>query len=285
MSGHRLSRMWDGLQTSLPPQILQDVLDTAFSAYGNRIWVGSGLLLLLGFLWRIHKEKWAFVRGETDRPDYVRHMLALAGYTALLAAYQPVTRACMHIVSHLAQGFTSGEDLGPALLARAKAVTTFWDHVERPFFMSLEVIFFGTLWFCAQLCLVVSGWAVWSLKTLQTFILAVIVVYGPVALSFSFLGGLFANFGNAWFLALIEISAWSFTFDILSFILTPMVQHKTHDIMLFNELGLCVVLLVLIRSVPKVTAMLVRGASSSVQSAGSPVAAVMAAARMVKGLR
>ena len=200
----------------------------------------------------------------------------------MISAYQPFARACINVVVHLAQGLISQDELGPALQARAQAMEASWDQTRRNVAWGLNFFVDYIMLFSAPMFFIVASWVVWSLKCLQTFILAVIVVYGPIALSFSFMGGIFSGLGTGWFMALVEISAWSFTLDILNFILTPMVRAPTDEYLLTDELGLGFVMITVLHAVPKVTAMLVRSAGAGLHATGLPLGAALRAVEDIR---
>ena len=116
------------------------------------------------------------------------------------------------------------------------------------------------VWICYMLVVIV----VFLLRAIQMYMLGIIAAYGPLLLSFASLGGIFHPLGMAWFWGLVEVSAWTITYNILFRFISGIIPKRAPETINFaTEIILCVVLVVLFRAVPKITAMLLRNESGA----------------------
>lgn len=254
-----------GLGLPTPHLILEDIIERAFHTHSAAALFGGGGLLAFGFLWRVIQEKVGFIRGVKD-PDYLGHVLTLIGCIALLSVYEPVVRGITSIVSQLGRGLSTDVDLSGAFAARAQAFgQTLLDGPSASFMSSMSPLGFihAVLQTLTAILYGLVSWAVFALRCFQTFLLGVIIAYGPICIGFAFLGGIFGHLALAWFWALVEVSAWGLTLDVLNFVFTPLAQDVPKHFYLITELGLCLTLLLLIRAVPQTTSMLLRNQSAS----------------------
>ncbi|RYF51505.1 MAG: hypothetical protein EOO38_03030, partial [Cytophagaceae bacterium] len=142
--------------------------------------------------------------------------------------------------------------------------------------------------FCVWLLYIaIESWVVF-LKAAQAFTLACIVLWGPLLLGLSSIHPSLWVLGLGWFWSMVEVSAWSFTMDILLIAYSKSgIQQAPESFSVGHELTYAFVMLSLLMAVAGITSMLVRGTSAAIMSAGFsnalPMASAIKQSRMFQG--
>ena len=253
------------LDDILPPIDLADIAERAFYAPSSRALFAGGALLTVGFLWRTIGELYNLLRSRPT--DFLAPFVHLIGFCALFAAYRPITSGIVHYISQL------GVDLGGGTLVHetfARRLAAFEQYSARS---QTEAGFGGMLTRAGVANMVMTGatYAMYIavqalafiIKTTQLFTLATIIAFGPILLGFASVAPFFYCLGIGWFWALVEVSAWSFTMDVLLFVFDQMGRDIPQDFIFVQEMVVCAVVLFGLSSIAYITSMLVRGSPAN----------------------
>jgi hypothetical protein len=253
------------LDATLPPINLQTVLDKVYRLHATRALYSGWGILTLGFLWRLVVQLRLLIVGER-RADFLTPVLHLGGFCLLLSVYRPLAHGCVELVSSLGRDLAGSSQLHDTFAQRMQA----WEmyRLAHPNGGDLGLINLDglSIWLLEMLTflLFVAVQALaFVLHSVQLFALAAILAYGPLCLGFASLGGIFTFLGTGWFWALVELSAWSFTMDILLFTFDAYGRTIPTQFILVQEMVGCALILAMLTAVPPLTAMLIRGHSAS----------------------
>lgn len=277
------------LDGAMPAINLAEVADRAMStSSAAALWGGIGIVGL-GFVVRVLSE---FIKTAMDdgyAPQYLRQVVIMVGFVALMAAYKPVVLGTVRIVSHL------GSDMGPSASFEktfATRMSKFNAYVNRlnedssfRANFSPEGITTRVFQVVTMLLYIGAQCIMFIIKAIQIFALAAIIAYGPVLIGVSTLGGIFASLGIAWFWALVEVSAWSFTVDVLLHVIDSFGRDIPEVFSYVQEMILAMTLMALLVATIPLTGALVRGhgASGLAQSASYLAGRAMGAGLMGVG--
>jgi len=252
--------------------------------------VGGGALAL-SLLWNEAVAIWRFVKGEAERIDWIGPIGRAVAFGVLLGGYAALVSNIMLVINSLGT-FDTATGRAEALflkrvLAFQKAVdssTTTFGFFANLTFDSVRV---ALTQFITWLSYLFTLALVYVLKHLQAFTLATIINYGPVLLGFASLGGFFGNLALSWFWALVEVSFWGVTMNILlvTFDKVPITVADGASTPLFwTEITVNLVYAIAVASVPAITSSLIKGHSiaslGTKASAGVLIAGGVAAAAL-----
>ncbi|HET6343396.1 MAG TPA: hypothetical protein VFH51_00635 [Myxococcota bacterium] len=208
--------------------------------------------------------------------DFITPIVVAAGFFALLANYKFFVASTVAIVSKLGLTTMWDDNIVTVFVQRARLFNR-WQNEHSSFKA------FALEYLVGFLYMLVETWVVF-MRAAQRFILAVIVTYGPLLLGVASLGGALTTLGIGWFWALIEVSAWSVTMDILLMAYAKVPPPpRIEDLSVHAEFAFAFTLLGLLVAIPIITSSLIRGSSASVISVGfsaaSRVTSVLATSR------
>lgn len=238
----------------LPVIDLAKIADDAGRLIGYKMFYKGFGIIGLGLLMKQVANLTRVMRNKDA--DFVTPIVQAAAFIALIAFYKPFVTTTISVVSTM--GLTEGWDNSVATSFVTRSAQFVRWRQEHGTIKGYPMEFLVGL-----LYLLVEGWIVF-LRAAQSFVLAVIVTYGPLLLGVASLGGTFLPLGLGWFLAMIEVSAWSITMDVLLVGYSKM-KHvpKPEDISVDDEFVFSAVMLALIVCVPAFTSWLVRSGSGA----------------------
>lgn len=253
------------IQSALPPIDLQALATRAMQSHGAQaLYAGYGILVL-GCVLRLLMGYW---RSLHDEPaGYMQALTVTALLSALLAAYPAFTHTTIWLISNLGHGYAGPSSLDEAMYQRMLAYSAYdvlHGHDGPLAVFTADGFMTALLKSCTLLLYICVQAAAFVLRCLQLFSLAVILCYGPLLLGVAALGPFFMSLGIGWLWALVEVSAWSVTCDILMDVFGDFARHVPQDFNTATEIVVSLVMLTLFVSVPVLTSMLLRS-----QAAGS----------------
>jgi hypothetical protein len=247
----------------LPPLDLMDLANRSEHAATTQALYAGGSLLATGFLYRLVVEVYRLMRGQ--RHDFIYPLLHLIGFTALLAAYQPLVRTVVQISAELGLQLGNASALHDSFLRRMDAFSAYSAELRGPMLVgpvTMDALAIGAsqgLCTLLYLAVQVAGFVV---KTTQMVTLAAIVAFGPIVLGLASLAPGLHCLGIGWFWALVEISAWAFTMDIMLYVFSSLGQKIPKDFVFVEELVLCSVILCGLLSIASITRLVLRGVTA-----------------------
>ncbi|MFC1609856.1 hypothetical protein ACFL6C_02770 [Myxococcota bacterium] len=222
--------------------------------------VGGGILvvsLLLGVGRQIYK----MLRSE--QPDFVEPIVRVVFFGFLLAFYGSVVTNIMFVVasfgsmngaaSHAELTFLQRFAVFERYLAERSGDDNFFGgfSVEGLRIGLLQVVTFLSFWFTMA--------AIYVVKHVQTWTLAVVINFGPIMIGFGSLGGMFNVLAVSWFWALVEVSAWGVTMSVLLETLAGVPAAMPGEVpQMGRELMVNIVYAVSVLAVPMITSWLIR---------------------------
>jgi hypothetical protein len=245
--------------TILPVIDLAQFADDARRLMGYKMFYAGFGIIGLGFVGKQIANLFRIMRNK--EADLLTPFLTAAGFIALLASYKVFVTTTIYLVSRM--GLTGGwdDDIVTTFVTRA-ATFARWKQEHGSWKAAAMEYTVGLLY------LLIEAWVVF-MRAAQTFMLAVVVTYGPLLLGLAALGGIFLPLGIGWFWALVEISAWSVTMDILLLGYAKMKHVPTvEEISLGDEFIFAFVMFGLLIGIPGITSFLIRGSSGAVVSSG-----------------
>jgi hypothetical protein len=249
----------------LPAIDLGCMADRTFLMGSTRALFAGGMLLTLGFLWRVIAELWNFVRHRET--DFASPFLHLVGFCALFAAYKPFAVGLVQFISNLGLDMGGGSFVHETFARRFQAFHHYATQkrlMTGMRFLTPDGLAISAMVCVTELMYIAVQAAAFVIKTTQLFTLAAIIAFGPILLGFASLSPFFHSLGVGWFWALVEVSAWSFTMDVMLFVFDGMGRNIPKNFLFAQEIVVCSVVLFGMLAITRVTAMLIRG-----QSAGS----------------
>jgi hypothetical protein len=201
----------------------------------------------------------------SERPNFVQPILTAAFFFALLASYKVFVASTIYLVSRLGLTTQWSDNVVTTFVARFNTYMRWRAEYGSYKTYAMEFLV-GLLYLLVEGCVVF-----W--RASQTFMLAVIVTYGPILLGVASLGGFLLPVGISWFWALVQVSMWSVTMDnvLLGF---SRMKHvvKLEDISLNEEFLFSLVMFGLLGGIPGVTSFLLRGSEGSITASGHSMA-------------
>jgi hypothetical protein len=245
--------------TFLPALDLAQFADEARKMMGYKMFYAGFGIIGLGL---VGKQVANLLRVMINKEaDFITPMVVAVGFLALLASYKIFVMTTIATVSKLGLAAGWDDNIVTTFVTRA-ATFDRWRHEHGSMKSAIMEFTVGVLY------ILVEAWVVF-MRAAQTFVLAVIITYGPLLLGLASLGGLFVPLGIGWFMALVEISAWSVTMDILLLAYAKVTRVPTvEELSLVDEFKFSACMLGLLFVIPAITSWLVRGSSGAVVSSG-----------------
>lgn len=265
--------VWPSLEGAMPAINLAEVVDRAMAMTSTTaLWGGLGVVGL-GFMIRVTTEFYKSSVEEGYAPRYAQEVLVLVGFVALMAGYKPVVLTIVGLVSGMGADLVGAATVEQTFAARMARFNQHVNQIDPGSRVLSALSFEGILTRIFQLVtmfLYVGVQCVmFIIKAVQMFSLAAIITYGPFLLALSTLGSFFVPLGIAWFWALVEVSAWSFTVDILLHVFATYGGAMPEQFSYVQEIIITLTLMALLVATIPLTASLARGhsAASLAQSA------------------
>lgn len=247
------------------------------------LFTGGGILTL-SLVFNTAKEFYSSFRG--GEPDYWTPIGRVVLFTMLLGAYSVFTSTTIGVVRSFGTFRSANVQIEKHFAERFENFALYVEKVHAASGMlgmlsprSLEQSVVHSV---VTLSFVFTRALIYVLKHLQVFLLNTVIHFGPILLGFASLGGLFAPLALAWFWALIEVTAWGVTMQILviSFANVPIITPEVPD--LWAELIINFIYAMCILSVPVITSSMIRSQPiAAIGQAGvAAIASAHTAARM-----
>lgn len=248
-------------------------IGTRIESYGASpaAFVLGSSVLVIAFLVALLLEWRKALRGE--RPDWSGPILRLICFTALLAFYAGISKHLIALVSSFGslQGIEVADQGKSIFAARAEAFSnatarlaeedlTFAQMAAASFVESLlHVLTWSSYTFAAAI--------VQCLKVVQKVMLSTLLTFGPIMIGFASIPGLTSRYLAAWFLAVIEVTAWGLTGNIFLKMMNEGFRGTSIDPDLTPNLAEHVVFNIVyalsFTLIPVVTATILRGGSAA----------------------
>lgn len=227
--------------------------------------VGGGCVAL-GLVLGTAKEIYEQLTGGS--PNFITPIARAVVFTALLASYSAVSSGIVGTVSLFGSVSTATGQVERAFYARFLA---FEQHEAKAssddsFLSGLSAtsLKLSLTQFLVKLSYAFTFSVVYVLKHIQSFMLSVAIAYGPILLGFAAISTFFNVLALSWFWALVEISAWGITMQILLGVMgRTNVAVVNGSPQLFQEMVQNVVYASLLLAVPAITSMMIRSQPAS----------------------
>lgn len=289
-----MSLAWPSLDGAMPAVDLANVAERAMSmASATAMWSGAGVVGL-GFLVRVLGEAIKSSTEEGYTPRYLKEILIMVGFVAVMASYKPVVLGTVGVVSRLGSGMGNVSSLEKTFSNRMAKFGAYINHqdlqnekagwTERLQF-NLDGIVTRIFQLATMFLYIGVQCVMFIIKAIQIFALAAIITYGPILIGASSLGGIFASLGIAWFWALVEVSAWSFTIDILLHVFANFGSSVPEHFSYVQEIIIAMTLMALLVATIPLTGSLIRGQGTAAlaHSTSHMAGRMMSMAGMVAG--
>ena len=241
----------------------------AQSTPAYRALVVSGTLFAIGLIYKFTLELQRLRRGEPV--DWIEPVAQLVGLMFFLFFYPRFVPGAIDFLTHL--GVSADADtLADLSHLRALRMQELADQVPSRLetARTLGVLERDSVFLWTRLIHLTIDSAVLTIRSGQTFILAVLVEIGPLLLAISWFGGWFRALAGRWVLAVLEVCSWSWILATLVRLCSPSLRlHYARDssfAQLPHEFSYSLTSLILVILIPAIARMVMRGASHAWQA-------------------
>ena len=275
-------QVWPDLNEVVPAIELEAIAQQVLTQSPTMAMWSGGAVVALGLIVRTVINWYQADRANADF-EWKKPIIIAAIYLAAIGSYKYVVILPIAWFSQMGNAVASTATIDQQFTKRRIALETYrrtssersrtpWRTAEEykqamhealsaP--MSEDGFAFTVLWLATTFSYVAVHWAIAFIQTLQLFILAALISYGPFMLALGSLGGPFAHLGPTWIWVIVEVSAWSLTQAMLLATfgnhLPPLPETPVYT----QEIILCLILVGLMASTMIFTAKLLGQASTA----------------------
>jgi hypothetical protein len=252
------------LEVLVPTMAWEQMVASALQQPAYQVLVSGGALFTLYLVTRF---VYAFYQlQEGQRPQWLRPLVVLAIYMLVLTHYEFIVINTIRTVTGLGTTGDGMVEVDTMFAQRSQALASAFlaDHPPTGWtYLTSDGLSVVLLRLAAGMMQMLAHAVCIALRCLQIILLAVLVQTGPILIGCSLLGGPLSTLGQGWWLALVEVSAWSWVQDIALRVFAQLASATPDHPNFVHEMTLSLVFITALVAIPVISSMLLRGQSAS----------------------